>query len=113
VLAIRVADRERAAEAAGEVLGLGPGGGNVDNNTGEIQIPVGSDGTGILTDAVRRLDAQGIRLADIGLRRPTLDDVFLTLTGHAAEEGPADEASEDGDGPKKKKKKRDREKART
>ena len=30
---------------------------------------------------------QGIRLADVGLRRPTLDDVFLALTGHAAEEG--------------------------
>jgi ABC-2 type transport system ATP-binding protein len=107
-----VTERERAAEAAGEVLGLGPGGGNVDNKTGEIQIPVGSEGTAILTEAVRRLDAQGIRLADIGLRRPTLDDVFLTLTGHAAEGGPEGEASEDGDSPKKKRK-RDREKART
>ena len=112
VLALSVTDRERVAEAAGEVLGLGPGGGNVDNKTGEIQIPVGSEGTAILTEAVRRLDAQGIRLADIGLRRPTLDDVFLTLTGHAAEGGPEGEASEDGDSPKKKRK-RDREKART
>jgi ABC-2 type transport system ATP-binding protein len=111
VLALRVADRERAAEAAGEVLGLGPGGGNVDNNTGEITIPVGSDGTAILTEAVRRLDAQGIRLADIGLRRPTLDDVFLALTGHAAEGGSEDGASEDGD--RSKKRKRDKERART
>ena len=79
-------------EAAGAVLGLGPGGGNVDNNTGEITIPVGTEGTAILTEAVRRLDAQGIRLADIGLRRPTLDDVFLALTGHAAEGGSEDEA---------------------
>ena len=35
---------------------------------------------------LRALDAGGHRVGDIGLRRPTLDDVFLTLTGHAAEE---------------------------
>jgi ABC-2 type transport system ATP-binding protein len=97
MLALRVADRDRAAEAAGTVLGLGPGGGNVDNNTGEINVPVGTDGTGILTEAVRRLDAEGIQLADIGLRRPTLDDVFLALTGHAAEESSdGEQAPEDG-----------------
>ena len=98
VLALRVADRDRAAEAAGTVLGLGPGGGNVDNNTGEINVPVGTDGTGILTEAVRRLDSARIQLADIGLRRPTLDDVFLALTGHAAEESSdgKQETEEDG-----------------
>ena len=35
--------------------------------------------------AVRLLDAAGIELADFAVRRPTLDDVFLALTGHAAE----------------------------
>jgi ABC-2 type transport system ATP-binding protein len=95
VLAIRVADRARAPQAAGAILGLGPGGGNVDNNTGEITVPVGSDGTAILTEAVRRLDAEQIHLADVGLRRPTLDDVFLALTGHVAEGGEGRE-SEDG-----------------
>jgi ABC-2 type transport system ATP-binding protein len=85
VLALRVADRSKVASAAGAVLGLGPGGGNVDNNTGEITIPVGSDGTSVLTEAVRRLDAEHIALADIALRRPSLDDVFLALTGHTAE----------------------------
>jgi ABC-2 type transport system ATP-binding protein len=109
VLALRVADRDRAADAAGSVLGLGPGGGNVDNNTGEINVPVGSDGTAILTEAVRRLDAGGIRLADIALRRPTLDDVFLALTGHAAEETAGDGQAEE-DGGKKRKRERKREK---
>ena len=66
VLALRVADRSRAPDAAGAVLGLGPGGGNVDNNTGEINVPVGTEGTAILTEAVRRLDDQGIQLADVG-----------------------------------------------
>ena len=88
MLALRVADRANVPRRRpARCSGLGPGGGNVDNNTGEITIPVGSDGTAILTEAVRRLDAEGIRLADIGLRRPTLDDVFLALTGHAAEGG--------------------------
>ncbi|MGA9161397.1 MAG: ATP-binding cassette domain-containing protein [Actinomycetota bacterium] len=109
VLALRVAERELAPRAAGAVLGLGPGGGNVDNNTGEINVPVGSDGTAILTEAIKRLDAEGIRLADVGLRRPTLDDVFLGLTGHATEEGSDGEAAEDGDRSSKRRRKRGRE----
>ncbi|HSJ50302.1 MAG TPA: ATP-binding cassette domain-containing protein [Actinomycetota bacterium] len=91
VLSLRVVDRDDVSAAAGAVLGLGPGGGNVDNNTGEITVPVGADGTKILTEAVRRLDTAGIRLADIALRRPSLDDVFMTLTGHAAEQEPDDQ----------------------
>jgi len=105
VLALRVADRSRVGAAAGAVLGLGPGGGQVDNNTGEITLPVGSDGTAILTEAVRRLDDEKIGLADIGLRRPSLDDVFLSLTGHTAEQA----QEQDGaalDGRRKKRKAR-------
>jgi ABC-2 type transport system ATP-binding protein len=86
VLAIRVADRTKLGDAAGAVLGLGPGGGAVDNSTGEITVPVGDQGPAILTEAVRRLDRADIPLADIALRKPTLDDVFMALTGHAAEE---------------------------
>ena len=40
----------------------------------------------ILIASLRELDAEGIVVRDVALRRPTLDDVFLTLTGHAAEE---------------------------
>jgi ABC-2 type transport system ATP-binding protein len=42
-------------------------------------------GSKTLADVVRRLDAKGLAFADISLRRPTLDDVFLALTGHGAE----------------------------
>ena len=45
----------------------------------------------VLIEVVRELDDAGVAIDDIGLRRPTLDDVFLSLTGHAAEDG------EDGD----------------
>jgi ABC-2 type transport system ATP-binding protein len=41
---------------------------------------------GLIVDAVRLLDSAGVGVEDIGLRRPTLDDVFLALTGHAAED---------------------------
>jgi ABC-2 type transport system ATP-binding protein len=94
VLAIRVADRARVPDAGGAVLGLGLGGGKVDNNTCEITVPVGSDGPSVLTEAVLRLNGLGIKLADIGLRRPTLDDVFMSLTGHAAEDVPEEGTAE-------------------
>ncbi len=41
---------------------------------------------GIIPEAVRRLDRAGVGIVDLTLRRPTLDDVFISLTGHAAEE---------------------------
>jgi ABC-2 type transport system ATP-binding protein len=51
---------------------------------------------GAIAEAVRRLNEAGIGIDDVAMRRPTLDDVFLTLTGHAAEAedgaGPAEEA---------------------
>lgn len=44
-------------------------------------------GAGLLAAVVRDLDAAGVLVDELGLHRPTLDDVFLTLTGHAAEPG--------------------------
>ncbi len=44
-----------------------------------------SGGAQTLTEALRSLDTEGVQLADVGLRKPTLDDVFLSLTGHVAE----------------------------
>ena len=41
---------------------------------------------GSIAEAVRRLDDAGVDIEDIALRRPTLDDVFISLTGHAADE---------------------------
>ena len=46
--------------------------------------------SGSIVEAIRRLDEAGIGVEDLGLRRPTLDDVFLTLTGHVAEGGEAE-----------------------
>jgi ABC-2 type transport system ATP-binding protein len=44
-----------------------------------------ADGVAVLPEVVRRLDAVGLGLSDLAVRRPTLDDVFLTLTGHATQ----------------------------
>jgi ABC-2 type transport system ATP-binding protein len=45
---------------------------------------------GTIVEAVRRLSDAGVEVDDLALRRPTLDDVFLALTGHAAEERTGD-----------------------
>jgi ABC-2 type transport system ATP-binding protein len=47
--------------------------------------------SGAIVEAVRRLSEAGVGVDDLALRRPTLDDVFLALTGHAAEQDAADE----------------------
>jgi ABC-2 type transport system ATP-binding protein len=85
VLEFRIPDPDRVSDAAGVVVGLGRGGAQVDNQTGQVVVPVGGDGSNVLVEAVRRLDAAGVPIADLSLRRPTLDDVFLALTGRTAE----------------------------
>ncbi len=50
-----------------------------------LAVPV-AGGAGVLADVVRQLDAARVTIADLALRRPTLDDAFLRLTGHHAEE---------------------------
>jgi ABC-2 type transport system ATP-binding protein len=54
-----------------------------------VIVPTLKDGT--VAEAVRRLDEAGVKIDDLATRRPTLDDVFLTLTGHSAEEAASDE----------------------
>jgi ABC-2 type transport system ATP-binding protein len=84
---IEVIVHERDAIARGtEVLaGIGEGVVEVDDHTRKLTVPT-SRGAVALTQVVRELDEAGIRIDDIGLRRPTLDEVFLSLTGHATDE---------------------------
>lgn len=55
---------------------------HIDGRTATAPI---SGGAQTLTEVLRALDSQDVELRDVGLRRPTLDDVFLSLTGHGAE----------------------------
>jgi ABC-2 type transport system ATP-binding protein len=57
----------------------------VEEHTRRLTAPV-RGGAAVLIEALRRLDAAEIVLHDVALRRPTLDDVFLTLTGHHTED---------------------------
>jgi ABC-2 type transport system ATP-binding protein len=68
-----------------EVLrGFGKGGSTVQQHTRKVTVPV-VGGAKLLAEVIRELDARGVEIDDIGLRRPTLDDVFISLTGHGAE----------------------------
>jgi ABC-2 type transport system ATP-binding protein len=58
-----------------------------------VSMPLNRERGGI-AEAVRRLDDAGVGIEDIALRRPTLDDVFIALTGHAAEEDEESDAGE-------------------
>jgi ABC-2 type transport system ATP-binding protein len=72
-----------AAQRVLESLGEGPA--LVDEEARHVSVAVGSH-DGVLTHAIRELDAAGVHVDDIGFRRPTLDAVFLSLTGRPAEE---------------------------
>ncbi len=71
------------------------GEGSVDAHTRKVTVPA-HGGAQRLVEVVRTLGDEGIEIDDIGLRRPTLDDVFLSLTGHLAEQAPP---TEDDDEP--------------
>ncbi|MFZ4123686.1 MAG: ATP-binding cassette domain-containing protein [Candidatus Planktophila sp.] len=57
----------------------------LDEGLRRISAPV-SNGSMSLMEVLRSMDSQGIHALDVGLKRPSLDDVFMSLTGHAAEE---------------------------
>ena len=86
VVEFSVPDRSRVSDAAAAVAAIGEGEPHVDPETGVVSVPVGGRGSDALVEAVRALDAAGVVTRGLALRRPSLDDVFLTLTGHAAEE---------------------------
>jgi ABC-2 type transport system ATP-binding protein len=86
VLEFTVPDRARIGEAVAAVATIGEGEPHADKETGVVNVGVGGRGSDALIDAVRGLDAVGVRTQGLALRRPSLDDVFLALTGHAAEE---------------------------
>ena len=80
---IRRAVQVLGAEADGEPT--------IDEHVRKITVPA-HGGARRLAQVVRDLDEAQITIDDIALRRPTLDDVFLALTGHAAENAPDDRA---------------------
>jgi ABC-2 type transport system ATP-binding protein len=86
VVEFTVPDRGRIPDAVKAITPLGEGEPHADLETGLVSTGVGGRGSDALIEAVRALDAAGVVTRGLTLRRPSLDDVFLTLTGHAAEE---------------------------
>ncbi len=93
LLEVTVTDADRLGDAARLVADLGHADPVLDPAKRLVSVASGG-GAATVVEAARRLAEAGVSLDDIGLRRPSLDDVFLTLTGHGA----GDEAPPTGPG---------------
>jgi len=86
VIEFTVPDRSQLPDAVQAIAPIGDGEPHADPETGVVSAGVGGRGSDALIEAVRRLDGAGVATRGLALRRPSLDDVFLALTGHAAED---------------------------
>jgi len=80
-----LADRSEVPKAVAALTSLATAEPIVDEDTHMVTVQV-EGGTRALADVVRELDTAGVEAQDLAFRRPTLDEVFLSLTGHVAEE---------------------------
>jgi ABC-type multidrug transport system ATPase subunit len=80
-LELHARDGNDPNELARALAPLGSGPPTVDAAAGRVVLPV-DDGPELLAELATRLGASDLRVADLALRRPTLDDVFLALIGH-------------------------------
>ncbi|MFD8935585.1 ATP-binding cassette domain-containing protein [Streptomyces sp. NPDC059578] len=97
-----VTDAADLAHAVQVVARVGEGQPETDAAERRVHAPV-TDRVAALTEVARTLQDEGVQVEDIGLRRPSLDDVFLRLTGHRAEkqqEPPTADAEGDRNEPK-------------
>ncbi len=83
VLEVILSDASRLEQASRLLANLGDGPPQIDPLRRQLSIPTQGDAQTIIT-AAQRLESAHISLIDIALRRPSLDDVFLSLTGHTA-----------------------------
>ena len=90
-LEVRIAERDRREQAIEALAPMSEERPVCED--GLIRLPIQTR-TGAIVEAVRRLDDAGVGVDDLAVSRPTLDDVFLNLTGHTAEERAEDEAEE-------------------
>jgi len=101
-----VHEREHIPTAREVLAGFGKGELTVEEHTRRLTVPV-TGGAKLLAEVIRELDVRGIEIDDIGLRRPTLDDVFLSLTGHVAEAKPEENGETAGAPAKDRKQKKE------
>jgi daunorubicin resistance ABC transporter ATP-binding subunit len=85
ILEVELAAATQRDEAQRVLTGVGCGEPEPDERPDRLKLPAPRDGLELVQDAAAALRSANIEVSDLGLRRPTLDDVFLQLTGHAAE----------------------------
>jgi ABC-2 type transport system ATP-binding protein len=95
VLELKFRDLETYQSAINALSGVGAADPHLDESTLTIAIPT-RDGVDDLLAAVRLLDNHHIKPDDLQIRRPSLDDVFLTLTGQPLDEGDSGQSAEPG-----------------
>jgi ABC-2 type transport system ATP-binding protein len=91
VIEVHTRDKADLARVAAALAGLDHGQAQVEEATRRVSVAVEA-GTDRLRDALRSLDTAGVAVEDVSLRRPTLDEVFLALTGQALTQAPDDAA---------------------
>jgi ABC-2 type transport system ATP-binding protein len=94
-LELTVSSAAELTDAVRLLTPLAAGEPHADEQTRRLSVPV-RGGTDALAEALRLLAGSGVEVLDVGLRRPDLDDVFLSLTGHSAEDGTDPEGTPDG-----------------
>lgn len=92
-LVVVVEDPAQAPAAADVLRGLRAAGGEPSIDGAEVSVALRGR-AGVMAEAVRVLDGAGVEIDDLSVRRPTLDDVFLGLTGHVAETPTDDDEGE-------------------
>jgi ABC-2 type transport system ATP-binding protein len=96
VVEFSVTDRSKLQAAVEAVSALSDGAPVVDNEERRVQVRAGGRGSQVLVEVVRCLDSAEVATAGLALRRPSLDDVFMSLTGHAAEDADGNGAGAGG-----------------
>jgi len=84
LLNIQVADRPKRLAAERILRDLADGNLKINHDTGYISLPISS--SAMLPEVIRRLDSENVPIADFSIKQPTLDDVFLALTGRTVED---------------------------
>jgi ABC-2 type transport system ATP-binding protein len=91
-LEVSISDDSYLEPARRVMEAMGEGVAYVDKEDRRLSVAVTSH-DGVLTRAIRELDAAGVHVDDVGFRRPTLDEVFLSLTGRPVDETAREEPS--------------------
>ena len=92
VIEVRASESESLGAAARVLQHAGGAEPRIDSATRKVSIV--ADGPDLLMQVVRALDDEAVTVEDIALRRPTLDEVFLVLTGRAADREPGEAAAQ-------------------